>query len=144
MNNSSILRLFVRSCVENSPRPVEVKPFALTGQATSHGRTHTQLHQLKRKLLREALEETPDLALYKRLCGAANQAADAAWVTDHPLLVFPCLFEEMVHNVRARFGREAYSSPKWLPATGKGSEPDADYALPVAAAWGLPLSSQAA
>lgn len=142
MNNSSILRLFVRSCVESSPRPVEVKPFTFSRQAAYNGRAHTQLHQLKRRLLREALEETPDLALYKRLCGAANQAADAAWTTDHPLLVFPCLFAEMIQNIRTHFREETSHTTDWAPATARGSEPDEDYALPVAAAWGLPLSFQ--
>ena len=73
------------------------------------GRTHSQLHQLKRKLIRVALEETPETELFKRLCGAANQAAELAWATSYPLLVFPVLFDEMVNAVRARFQQEQIS-----------------------------------
>ena len=43
--------------------------------------TQSQLHQLKRKLLRAALEETPETGSFKRLCGVANQAEDLAWAT---------------------------------------------------------------
>jgi hypothetical protein len=68
---------------------------------TNHSRAKPmELHQLKRRLLLTALEEAPDAILCKRLCGAANQAADLAWSTAHPLLVFPCLFEELANNVR--------------------------------------------
>ena len=74
------------------------------------GRTHSQLHQLKRKLLRVALEETPEAELFKRLCGAANQAAELAWATSYPLLVFPFLFDEMVMAARERFQQEQISS----------------------------------
>jgi len=73
------------------------------------GRTHSQLHQLKRKLLRGALEETPETELFKRLCGAANQAAELAWATSNPLLVYPSLFDEMVTAVRERFQQEQIS-----------------------------------
>jgi len=72
-------------------------------------RTHSQLHQLKRKLLRVALEETPETELFKRLCGAANQAAELAWATSNPLLVYPSLFDEMVTAVRERFQQEQIS-----------------------------------
>ncbi len=98
--------LFTRSCLETSvvvdrmPRlmPVTGKPL--------RERTHTQLHQLKRQLLRAALEATPQTHLFKRLCGAANQAADQAWETNAPLLVFPCLFEELIAAARARHDTE--------------------------------------
>ena len=73
------------------------------------GRTHSQLHPLKRKLLRAALEETPENGLLKRLCGAANQAVELAWATSYPLLVFPHLFDEMVTAVRERFQQEQIS-----------------------------------
>src|SRR2546422_1760260 len=36
-----------------------------------------------RKLLRVALEETPETGLFKRLCGAANQAAELARSEEH-------------------------------------------------------------
>jgi len=76
---------------------------------------HSQLHQLKRKLLRAALEETPETGSFKRLCGAANQAADLAWATANPLLVFPCLLDEMVKTVREGFQQEQISDAQsWL------------------------------
>lgn len=68
------------------------------------------MQQLKRKLLRAALEETPDAALFKRLCGAANDAAERAGATARPLLVFPCLFQELVRDVRQEFRREVRHS----------------------------------
>ena len=100
-------QLFSRSCLESSPSDVEPKPFAPFHASRPVGRTHSQLHQLKRKLLRAALKETPDTGSFKRLCGAAHQAAQLAWATSHPLLVFPHLFEEMVKAVReAQFQQE--------------------------------------
>jgi len=88
---------FFRSCLESSPAPVEPRPFSTLGVRRPRDRTHSQLHQLKRKLLRATLEETPETESFKRLCGAANQAAELAWATHYPLLVFPCLFEEMAN-----------------------------------------------
>jgi hypothetical protein len=73
--------LFFRSCLESSPARVERRPSSTLGATRPSDRTHSQLHQLKRKLLRVALEETPETRLFKRLCGAANQAAELAWAT---------------------------------------------------------------
>lgn len=98
--------LFFRSCLESSPARVEPRPSSTLGATRPSDRTHSQLHQLKRKLLRVALEETPETRFFKRLCGAANQAAELAWATAHPLLVFPCLFDEMVKAVRKGFQQE--------------------------------------
>jgi hypothetical protein len=92
--------LLFRSSLESSPVHVEPRPFSTFGAARLSSRTHSQLHQLKRKLLCAALEETPEIGLFKRLCGAANQAAELAWATSQPLLVYPCLFDEMVIAVR--------------------------------------------
>jgi len=97
------------SWLESSPAPVEPRPFSIFGTRRPSDRTHSQLHQLKRKLLRAALEETPETGSFKRLCGAANQAAELAWATSHPLLVFPHLFEEMVIAVRERSQQEQIS-----------------------------------
>jgi len=97
--------------LESLPARVEPNLFApFPFRATRPtGRTYSQLHQLKRKLLRSALEETPETVSFKRLCGAANQAAELAWATSYPLLVFPCLFDEMVKAVRERFQHEQIS-----------------------------------
>jgi len=99
----------VRSWLESSPARVEPKPFSALRTAHPSDRTHAQLHQLKRKLLRVALEETPETGVFKRLCGAANQAAELAWATSNPLLVYPSLFDEMVLAVRGRFQQEQIS-----------------------------------
>ncbi len=102
--------LFFRSFLESSPARVEPRPFSTPfGVAHPRDRAHSQLHQLKRKLLRAVLEETLEIGLFKRLCGAANQAAELAWATSDPLLVYPCLFDEMVMAVRERFQQEQVS-----------------------------------
>ncbi len=100
---------FLRSWLESSPAGVEPKPFSTFKTTRPSDRTHSQLHRLKRKLLRAALEETPETGTFKQLCGAANQAADLAWATSHPLLVFPHLFDEMVTAARDRFQQEQIS-----------------------------------
>lgn len=69
----------------------------------SQRQSQSQLHQLKQKLLHLALEETNEPALFKRICGAANQAAKQAWNTSCPLLVSPCLFEDLVRAVGEQF-----------------------------------------
>jgi hypothetical protein len=81
---------------------LSVKPqrFSLPGAGRRCDRTHTQLHQLKRSLLRAALVQTPELGLYRQLCGAANRAAEMAWASACPLLVFPCLFDELAWMAR--------------------------------------------
>ena len=94
-------RLLYRSFLESSPAHTGM-PRKLPVSETSfrkHG--HIDLHQLKLKLLQSALETTSNARLFKRLCGASNQAADLAWATPYPLLVFPCLFEEMAEELRA-------------------------------------------
>jgi hypothetical protein len=101
--------LFFRSCLESSPARVEPRPSSNLGAARLSDRAHSQLHRLKRKLLRAALEDTPESGSFKRLCGAANQAADLAWATANPLLVFPCLFDEMVKAVRKGFQQDQIS-----------------------------------
>jgi len=107
--NYDVNQSLVRSWLESSPARVEPRPFSTLGTTHPSDRAHSQLHQLKRKLLRVALEETPETGLFKRLCGAANQAAELAWATSNPLLVYPCLFDEMVMAVRERFQREQIS-----------------------------------
>jgi hypothetical protein len=103
-----------RSALESSPARVQPEPFSTFGAKRQRDRAHSQLHQLKRKLLRVALEETPETGLFKRLCGAANQAAELAWTTSNPLLVYPCLFDEMVKAVRRRFQQKQVSDAKSL------------------------------
>jgi hypothetical protein len=108
-NTPLAMRLFFRSCVESSPNFVEPKPVLALPQNRHADGAHVQLHQLKRALLQAVLEETCDAGLLKRLCGAANEAAELAWTTAHPLLVFPCLFEELADRVRTEYR----SRPGW-------------------------------
>jgi hypothetical protein len=130
-----------RSCLESSPARSELKPFSTFGTTRPSDRAQSQLHQLKRKLLRAALEATPETGSYKRLCGAANQAAELAWTTPCPLLVFPCLFEEMVETVRAPFQqdqRQSDEQPSVAVMDGdagfEGVQPASDRTDPVAVA----------
>ena len=96
-------RVFCRACLE-SPVAIPALPRQSSTAAATWSPKHTALHQLKRRLLHAALESTADEHLFKRLSGAANEAADVAWGTDFPLLVLPCLFEEMVQQIRGPGG----------------------------------------
>jgi len=86
-----------RSRIEERPNapPDAAAPFRLAQEA--------ELESLKKRLLREALEETsarPDLNLaYRR---AANEAASVAWLSSFPLLFFPALFAERASEARER------------------------------------------
>jgi hypothetical protein len=66
----------------------------------------TRLEMLKRRLLREQLEQAPVPELNSSLDRAANEAAALAWVTRYPLLVFPALFEEKAAAAIARAARQ--------------------------------------
>ena len=88
---------YCRSCLESSP-------------GCPGSWTLSQLHQLKRRLLHLALQETSAARLLKTLCGAANQAADLAWNTSFPLLVFPGLFEELARIA----GKQFHQEQAWL------------------------------
>jgi hypothetical protein len=59
-------------------------------------------------MLRAVLEETASPELFKPLCGGANQALALAWETSCPLLVFPCLFEEILASIRRRYMRQSH------------------------------------
>lgn len=94
-------RTFLRSCLESAPAKI------MPGRRPALGlkglyRPGLQLHQLKQDLLHAALAQTNDLGICKQLCRAANEAADLAWETTQPMLVFPCLFEEMAGAVWPR------------------------------------------
>jgi len=65
------------------------------------GHAPAPLHQLKGQMLRAAFESTSNGQMLKKLCGAANEAEELAWETDYPLLLLPCLFEELAEKIRA-------------------------------------------
>jgi hypothetical protein len=96
-------RVFFRSCLESSPASVAPRRPVFSAASRTGDRVHSRLHQLKQKLLHAALEEAGETGLFKRICGAANQAAELAWDTSCPLLVFPCLFEDLVQSAREQF-----------------------------------------
>ena len=106
MNNSTPIQgreqMFVQSCLESAPAGIAPKRFPRFVGNGANGHAHPQLHQLKQKLLHSALEKTADAALFKHLCGAANEASELAWETAYPLLIFPYLFEEMAQAIRTR------------------------------------------
>ena len=132
MNRTSTLRLLARSCLEAAPMHVRPSPFAWVAGSGSGGHALTQLHQLKQKLLREALEAAPEAGYFKRLCGAANQATDLAWATSHPLLVFPCLFEERVQRLRSDFEERQFTeSGPWAALAPAEVRPESEEAYPV-------------
>jgi len=100
-------RLFHRSCLESAPRPVPSPPDLRVRQRVPGNRQQWQLDQLKRKLLRTALEEAAaEIGLFKRICGIANQTAELAWDESFPMLILPCLFEELVQAAREQFQQE--------------------------------------
>jgi hypothetical protein len=51
------------------------------------------------RLLRGLLVAAVPQAIVQRLRQAANAAEAIAWETPFPLLVFPCLFDEMVRDI---------------------------------------------
>jgi len=104
--NDYVQRLFARSCLESSPRPIEPRPGTFCPGIPAGSRSKSQLYQLKHELLLIALEEVAKVGLFKQICGAASQAAELAWNESCPLLIFPCLFEELVQNVREQLQRE--------------------------------------
>lgn len=104
--NNYLERIFSRSCLESSPRPVAMYHEPFSPAMHSSGKTQSQLHQLKQKLLHIALKEATEVRLFKQICGVANQAAELAWNAQCPLLVFPSLFEELVQIAREQFQQE--------------------------------------
>lgn len=101
--NNHLERVFSRSCLESSPRPAAPHQGVFSSPVYSNSLPQSQLHQLKRRMLYVVLEEIKEAGLFKRICGAANQAAEQAWNTSYPLLVFPCLFEDLIQIVREQF-----------------------------------------
>ncbi|HEX7653350.1 MAG TPA: hypothetical protein VF607_07585 [Verrucomicrobiae bacterium] len=97
-------RTFLRSCLESVPTGSLLRQFQLRGAAAARG--PATLVQLKQNLLQAALAVTQYPEARRQLCGAANAAADLAWESDLPMLVFPCLFEERARQIQNRFAFE--------------------------------------
>src|ERR1017187_1003028 len=79
-------------------RPTPPAPFRATRE--------NEFERLKNRLLTEQLAgAVPELNAPLRR--AANEAAALAWVTFHPLLVFPALFEEKIRTAIRQAERQA-------------------------------------
>jgi hypothetical protein len=88
-------------------RPAPPAPFRATQE--------TEFERLKNRLLTETLLATAQPELNAAIRRAANEAAALAWVTFHPLLVFPALFEEKTRHALRHAERQAHiyaSSPE--------------------------------
>lgn len=94
-------RAFLRSCLESVPQGAQSRSFNMWG--ANQPRTPTRLPVLKQKLLQKVLDQTSLPHVQRQLCGAANLAAEMVWDTACPLLLFPCLFEEMAADVLNRY-----------------------------------------
>jgi hypothetical protein len=70
------------------------------------GAPEQELEQLKNRLLRQLLLETPNPALHEPLQRAATAAAALAWLTPYPLLVLPLLLEEKAQTVRRQLEQQ--------------------------------------
>ena len=98
-SEQNVERLFVRSCLESAPPRKSLHQ--VDAWRTGPAQPARPLHLLKQRLLHAALEKASDSETCRRLCGAANTAAELAWNTDCPSLLFPCLFEEMAAAIPA-------------------------------------------
>ena len=67
----------------------------------------TDFERLKIRLLTRQLEEIERPEINAVVRRAANEAAALAWVTFHPLLIFPALFEEKTENALRQAERQA-------------------------------------
>jgi len=74
----------------------------------------TALERLKTRLLVERLKELASAEFNCELRRAANEAAELAWVTCYPLLVFPALFEERAETALANAVRQEPARPRGL------------------------------
>ena len=97
-------RFFLRSCLESAPQAAQLRSF--NPWTAGQRRGPARLPQLKQSLLHTALEQTAVPRVQRLLCGAANVAAETAWNTACPLLLFPCLFEEMAADILNRHALE--------------------------------------
>jgi hypothetical protein len=68
----------------------------------------TDFERLKGRLLADRLGEIERPELNAVVRRAANEAAALAWVTFHPLLVFPALFEEKTAKALRHAERQAH------------------------------------
>lgn len=93
-------RIFLRACLESVPQGAQLRSDQWSaGQRPAP----TRLHVLKQRLLQAALKQTALPHVERQLCAAANVAAETAWNTAFPLLLYSCLFTEMATEILNRF-----------------------------------------
>ena len=80
-------------------RPAPFAPFRAS--------LENDFERLKHRLLAAQLDEIERPELNTVVRRAANEAAALAWVTFHPLLVFPALFEEKAAKALGQARRQA-------------------------------------
>jgi hypothetical protein len=93
-------QLFVRSRLECSPQPGDSHHWLPFELLHSGAVAYSQLYELKNQMLHAALESPAEVLPPKKICGLANQAAKQAWNARFPVLVFPCLFEDLLRHAR--------------------------------------------
>ncbi len=74
--------------------------------ARLRARRNIELEELKARLLQEQLRSVWETRRTFQLRRAADEAAALAWVTAHPLLVFPSLFEEKARAALLQVARQ--------------------------------------
>ena len=99
MNTNTKLRAEFGPETRFAVRPLPGVPFRAT--------LETEFDRLKTRLLDRTIDEAERPELNAPLRRAANEAAALAWVTFHPLLVFPALFEEKAAAAVRQAGRQA-------------------------------------
>ena len=62
---------------------------------------------LKNRLLLRVLDETPNTEFHATIMREARESANVAGMTEFPLLLFPCLFEERTSAARELLQRRA-------------------------------------
>jgi hypothetical protein len=80
-------------------RPNAATPFRIAQE--------TEFERLKSRLLAEQLARNAAQELNAPLQRAANEAAALAWISFHPLLMFPVLFEEKIRVALRQAERQA-------------------------------------
>lgn len=135
-------RTFLRACLESAPNGTPLRAF--NPRTPVPTRTPTRLHVLKQKMLQIVLKQTALPHVQRQLCGAANMATEMAWETASPLLLFPCLFEEMATKILNRFVLDepiddaSLSLPEQSDPAFDNSDTDNNWSRPISTDNALP------
>ncbi|MFN7141174.1 MAG: hypothetical protein ACK4UN_17735 [Limisphaerales bacterium] len=96
---------------------------------------HIELQNLKARMLSALLATTEEPELCRQFTLAANEAAAIAWNKPYPVLMFPCLFEEKVRELKLWFRRQqrVLVATQALFGNEQGSGSRADFSEPAKA-----------